>query len=373
MPIPTAQDGPTKTTNDLRSLSRRRLLALAAGGAGTWIAGCRPGRIGKSNLPTPAGAGSRAGSDGGDEFVTARDLGFDTDLPLTPNEAFYVMKRGLVPEIRAEEHRLTIDGLVTRPMTLALNDLRALPQHTLMRTLECIGNDPGGELIGNAVWTGARFADVLALADPLPAGVELHLASVDGFHTGVTTALAQDPESYLVWLMNGVPLPPEHGFPIRCLFPGRYGQKQPKWLSEIHVLDARHRGYYERQGWSDEAAIVANSRIDAPAHRASLEGPIEVRGIAFADASGVARVEVVVDNGPSGDAVLVQAPAPDGPLSWTAWSWTWHDPPPGNHVIRARATDGQGRSQQKQRRSLLGGEAKEGRGEMDRVSVTILG
>jgi len=303
----------------------------------------------------------------------ARDLGFDTDLPLTPVDAFYVMKRGLVPETVGAEHVLRIDGLVERPVLLTLADIQALTEHTLMRTLECIGNAPDGELIGNAVWSGARFADVLALAGPRPEGVELHLSSADDYHTGVTTALASDPQSFLVWSMNGAPLSPEHGYPLRCLFPGRYGQKQPKWLTGITVTDTRHTGYYERQGWSDSAVIVPKSRIDSPVHRATVGAPLELSGIAFADESGVARVEIVGGDHFLGEASLVQAPAPDTALCWTVWTFVWPDPPPGNHVLRVRATDGRGRTQQRTRRALLGGEAKEGRSEMHRVTVVVEG
>ena len=345
------------------TLSRRRLLGLLGTSAvGTVIVSCE-----RLNL----GDGAEDGS--GLPAPLARDFGIETDVLLTANDAFYVMKRGQLSEIRIDEHVLRIDGLVERPVALTLADVQALPQYTLMRTLECIGNAPGGDLIGNAVWTAARFSDVLTLAGVADGAAELRLDAADGFHTGVSLALASDPESYLTYAMNGEELPLEHGYPMRCLFPGRYGQKQPKWLTGITLRDARHVGYYESKGWSDEAAIRVNSRIDAPGRRATVSAPVEVRGIAFAGRSGVARVEILVDDDSPVEAELRQAPSPHRDLSWTEWSWTWADAAPGNHVIRARAIDGDGGTQQKKRRALLGGEAKEGRSEMHSVSMFVEG
>lgn len=355
-------------------LSRRRLLRLlGASAAGAVIVGCE----GVAPVVRPRwvdrGDPSRGPGASGTTSTSARDFGFDTDIALTPNADFYVMKRGRVPEIVVDDHVLTIDGLVQRPVSLTLDDIKALPQHTLIRTLECIGNAPDGDLIGNAVWSGARFADVLALAGLRASASELRLDAADDFHTGVTTALATDPDSYLVHTMNGETLPLDHGYPFRCLFPGRYGQKQPKWLIGITARDTHHVGYYESKGWSDEAAIQVKSRIDSPPRRATVRAPLTIRGIAFAGRSGVARVEVLVDDLAPVEATLVQAPVPHRDLAWTEWSWTWHAATPGNHVVRARAVDGDGTAQSPRRRSLLGGEVKEGRSDMHSVSIFVEG
>src|SRR5690606_36573230 len=110
--------------------------------------------------------------------------------------------------------------------------------------------------------------------------------------------LAQDPRSLLVYEMNGEPLPADHGFPLRCLWPGRYGQKQPKWLTRIELVAEPTLGYWESQGWSNEAIIRPNSQIRAPETFVTLPPePIRVSGFAFANRTGVAKVEVSTDNG----------------------------------------------------------------------------
>jgi len=386
-------------------LDRRRLLRLAAVSAtGVAITGCRRGvilkdlsdaELAKLGDPTRAaeivGQATRAAAEraaGGASARShaapatagptptpplARGLGLATDIALTPNDDFYVMKYGTIPDVSAGDFRLQIAGRVRRDVHLSLADIRALPSATLLRTLECISNPAGGGLIGNAVWTGARFADVLGLAGPEPGATELKLESADRYHTGVPLDLALDERSYLVYAMNGMPLPREHGFPARCLFPGRYGQKQPKWLTRITVQTARHAGHWEGQGWSDTAEIRVNSRVDAPRDHATARGSVTVGGIAFSGLSGVARVELVIDDTRTVEAVMTKAPAPFADLVWTEWSWTWDDPPPGNHVILARAVDGDGRAQHRVRENVLGGTFPDGTSEMHRVRVFVPG
>jgi hypothetical protein len=171
--------------------------------------------------------------------------------------------------------------------------------------------------------------------------------------------------------MNGEPLPAKHGFPIRCLFPGRYGQKQPKWLTGITVRRERHVGHWEAQGWSDEAPIRINSRIDGPRGGATVAAPVAVHGIAFSGLSGVVRVELVVNDRETHPATLRRAPAPYTDLVWTEWSWTWRDAPAGNHRLLARARDGSGRSQSRPRGELLSGTFPDGTSAMHQVRLFV--
>lgn len=303
----------------------------------------------------------------------ARALGFDTDIRLTANDAFYTMKYHPTPppEVRPADFRLRVDGLVEAPISLDLATLEGLPQQSFMRTLECISNPAGGDLIGNAVWAGVRLADVLALVRPRPEARHLKLSALDGYHTGIPLELALDPRSCLVHRMNGELLPAEHGFPLRCLFPGRYGQKQPKWISGITLLAEPHVGHWEGQGWSDSAEIQINSRFDRPADRATVTPPVALRGIAFSGLSGVAMVEIVVEGGGSHAASLRRAPEPDTALVWTEWDWSWDAPAPGNHRLMARAEDGGGRRQHRPREQVLQGTFPDGSSEMQVLRLFV--
>lgn len=376
-----------------RPLSRRDLLRLAAlGGGGVFITGCRQGLVlrDERDLATAALTDARAGTEWARRATdtpsakkstphpapSARELGVDSDLRLTANEDFYTMKfhPSAPPVIDPATWRLVVDGLVATPLALSLADLRALSVVTVMRTLECISNPAGGTLIGNAVWRGVRLAEVLQSAQVEPEGKFLQLTSADEYHTGIPVDLAQDEASLVVFEMNGVPLPAEHGFPLRCLFPGRYGQKQPKWLTGITLQAEPHQGHWEKQGWSDTAEIRVNSRIDSATRPKAAGEPVVVRGIAFSDASGIASVELIVDRKDAFAATLLrQAPVPFTKLTWTEWEWTWTDPPAGNHVIQAKARDGDGIAQNNPRKNLLAGTFPDGTSDMVQVSVQVPG
>lgn len=386
-------DGESVAPSAAVGLSRRAVVRFAAlAGLSTVIVGCRRGLIleDSAQLATAARTDSRAATELALRATAtraarkrtprpappARDLGVDSDVRLTANEDFYIMKfhPSAAPAMDAAAWRLQVTGSVERAVSLSLTDLAALPVETFMRTLECISNPAGGNLVGNAVWRGVRLADVLALAGHPPPGSHLKLTAADEYHTGIPLELALDRRSYLVFEMNGEPLPADHGYPVRCLFPGRYGQKQPKWLTGIAVQAAPHVGHWEQQGWSDTAFIQINSRIDAATRPAGPGEPVVVRGIAFSDDSGVVAVELGVDKKERHPAtILRQAPDPFTNLVWTEWEWTWPDPPPGVHVIQAKARDGRGLAQRHPRANLLSGTFPDGTSDMHQVTVQVPG
>jgi DMSO/TMAO reductase YedYZ molybdopterin-dependent catalytic subunit len=275
------------------------------------------------------------------------------------------------PELSADAYRLRVDGLVGQVLELGLADIHAMEAVTQMRTLECISNPAGGSLIGNAVWKGVRLRAILERA--AAHGSQLTLESADGYHTGIELDLAMHPDSLLVYEMNGRSLPADHGYPLRCLFPGRYGQKQPKWLTHIRVQDERHTGHWEAAGWSDVAALRINSRIDQPGRRATVRGPeVEIRGVAFAGLEGVASVAVSTDDGQTWHrAEVTRAPQAWENLVWTEWRYLWRQPEPGNHVVWAKARDGNGLTQSRPRLRLLEGTFPDGTSDMHTVSVFV--
>jgi len=290
---------------------------------------------------------------------------------ITPNDDFYLTYYKVSTlRVDMETWRLEVDGAVDHPMTLAMDDIRARPSITEMRTLECISNPVGGNLIGNAIWKGISLRDLLEEAGIRPDAVELRVDAADGFSTSVPIELAMHEESWLVYEMNGVPLPEDHGFPLRVMYPGRYGMKQPKWITRLTVLTKPYLGYWEQQGWSNEARIKINSQIREPRSGQEIGGETAViEGVAFSDKSGVDRVEVSTDGGEAWtEAELIRGPSP---YVWTGWHYVWRPGDDGRYVLRAKATDGAGRTQSGTSRRMLSGTFPDGTSNIHSV-VTLI-
>ena len=157
---------------------------------------------------------------------------------LTATERFYRIDINLTPpRIDAERWRLAIAGLVDRPLTLSLPELRARPSISQAITLECISNPVAGDLISTAVFTGVRLEDVLADAGMRPEAGALYVQAADGYFESILPQDIEDDRTLLVYAMNGAPLTAEHGFPLRVYIPNRYGMKQPKWIMRIDAID----------------------------------------------------------------------------------------------------------------------------------------
>jgi hypothetical protein len=265
-----------------------------------------------------------------------------TRAEITPNADFYRIDINTrPPTVEESTWRLKVEGLVSTPLSLSLDDLRARPSVTQAITLQCISNPIAGDLTSTSLWTGVRFKDLLAEAGMLSAAKEAFIESVDGFYESVVMRDLEDERTLLVYAMNGLPLPPEHGFPLRIYIPDRYGMKQPKWIERIELIDHGGEGYWVERGWSATARPQTVSAIDAvvstPEDPASPSLP--VGGIAYAGARGISKVEVQVDDGPWADAVLRTPPL--SPVTWVQWRYDWPYEA-GRHTFRVRAYDSAG-------------------------------
>lgn len=279
------------------------------------------------------------------------------------------------PDINVDEWELAVEGWVQTPQTLTFALIADLPQVEVMRTLECISNPVGGSLIGNTAWRGVRLADVLALAGVRTGARELKMVAADGYETSIPLELATHDESLLVFEMDGAPLSVKHGYPLRVLLPGRYGQKQPKWITRLEVITEEFLGYWEQRGWSNEARVQINSQIWEPSGLTGVSGQsLTISGIAFSDESGVSRVEVSTDGGLSwADAELFPGPHS---LIWTEWRYTWQ--PPAVQQIKpftlaVRATNGSGRAQRlaPEGAGLLNSTFPDGTSDIHRIVVQL--
>ena len=352
----------------LPPLSRRDFLKAAgatAGGSILLLVGCRTTRPGESPPPSTA---------------VPAPAGTPTPLPtrprqveITPTESFYVQKYQGVPTVDAATWQLTIDGLVEKPLTLSYADALARPRAEMMRTLECIGNPVGGNQIGNATWAGFWLADLLAEAQVKPEAVRARFAAADDYDTSVALSYLTRPGVLLAYEMNGEPLTPAHGFPLRIFMPGLYGQKMPKWITRISFIDDdSHRGYWEKQGWSETAEVKTNSQIMAPQHIGKVPpAGVEVFGVAYAGSRRVTSVEVGVEAGRTLTWYPAQILSGPSPEAWTQFYFSWTPPESTSYTLYVRATDETGFVQTEPGRGILEGAFPDGTDRIHNIVVKV--
>ena len=259
---------------------------------------------------------------------------------ITPNSDFYIVSKNVLdPTVQVERWRLEITGLVRAPKSWTLEQLRTLASESRAITLECISNEVGGHLISTAQWRGVALQTLLETAGgALPAASHLIFYGVDGYTTSLPLADLLQAQTLLAWEMNSEPLPNRHGFPLRALVAGRYGEQSAKWLSRIELTDHPYKGFYQSQGWSD-GPLSAMSRIDTPTSAAPL-GLVTVSGIAFAGLRAITRVEISANGGAMWhDATLLP---PLSEQSWRFWQWAWQPSAPGRYMLVVRAVDSSG-------------------------------
>lgn len=306
--------------------------------------------------------------------TVAIPAGAELDVPdltplITPNADFYRVDTALtVPRVDPETWRLVVDGMVGRRVELTFDELIAMGLDEYAVTLACVSNEVGGDLIGNAVWLGVPVRDILAMAEPEPGADMVLSRSVDGFTASTPLEALTDPgrDAILAVGMNGVPLPFEHGFPVRMVVPGLYGYvSATKWLSELKVTTfAADEAYWTPRGYAAEAPIKLSSRIDTPrSGRPVPAGRTAIAGMAWAQHVGIERVEVRIDDGPWQRA---EVSTPVNRDTWVQWVLEW-DAAPGTHYVTVRAVDLDGSVQVEERAPV----APDGATGWQRVLVTV--
>ncbi len=302
--------------------------------------------------------------------------------PVTPVGLHYLLTHYDIPAVDPAAWRLEIGGGVERPLSLSLDDLRARDAVTVPVTLECAGNGRARlaprplsqpwltEAVGNAEWTGVPLAAVLADAGVRDDVVELLFTGLDrGIEGGVEQSYerslprseALGPDALLAYAINGRPLPPQHGAPLRLVIAGWYGMAHVKWLSSITALTEPFEGYQNKVGYrlyaddGDEEGvpvtrIMPRSLTIPPGipdfftrERFLQPGPCLLEGRAWSGWGPIERVEVSVDGGETWDDAELGEQA--GERAWRGWSYAWDSPTPGSHVICSRATDAAGNVQ----------------------------
>jgi DMSO/TMAO reductase YedYZ molybdopterin-dependent catalytic subunit len=326
------QAGAIAVASSVAGVVGRRLLEGGISGGPT-AGGSEP-----ATLPRPA---QTATLPGGAEITT------EGITPLVvPDDRFYRIDTALIaPSVDAGAWRLRVFGLVDREVSLTYADLAELPLFEQYVTIACVSNEVGGNLVGNAKWTGVRLRDVLAMAGVQSGATQLVGRSVDGWTAGMPTAWVMDPsrEPMIALLMNDQPLPRIHGFPARLIVPGLYGYvSATKWLAELELttLEA-FNGYWVPLGWAKDGPILTQSRIDVPGNGSTVQaGRVAIAGVAWAPDRGVSKVEVAID----GTWQEARISTPISTATWVQWLVAWDAAAagPGTHTIEVRATDGTG-------------------------------
>ena len=276
---------------------------------------------------------------------------------VTPTYLFYRIDiNPIVPQVDSESWNLTIKGLVEKPLTVTYDQIKAMPSVEEYVTLACISNKIGGELISTALWKGVRLSHLLDEAAIAPNVKYVVFRCADGYDVGIPIERSQMEGTILAYEMNNNPLTSKHGFPVRAIVPGLYGMMNPKWITEIELVDKVYEGYWQRLGWANNAEDKTGSSIlipgQAPARQrfrkldetdASSYPKVPIAGIAFAGDRGIAKIEVSTDGGATWKAAQVKDPL--SKYTWVLWTAGYVPPDKENYSIVVRATDKTGKVQ----------------------------
>ncbi len=327
-------------------------------------------------------------------IVTATPENSETPLEkvaswVTPNRLFFVRNHFDVPEIDLRTWRLRVEGCVERPRDWTFEELSGLPERTVFATVECAGNGRsflsphvhgvqwGAGAIGHAEWTGVPLRVVLEQSGLKPDALEIVFYGRDAgseadhpepmpFARSLPMKKALDGNTLLATRMNGEPLEPNHGFPVRVIVPGWYGVASVKWVHRLDVVRQPFKGYFQTKKYTvqrntsrgPETVIVqeiaVKSEIVRPRAGEVLGlGVNRLFGVAWAGEDAVARVEVSTDGGRSwADAELL---GPSARVSWTLWAYLWEVAEPGGYTLLSRAVSAGGRVQPVEHDPLCGG------------------
>ncbi|WP_323127504.1 molybdopterin-dependent oxidoreductase [Brevibacterium limosum] len=332
-------------------LSAVGVAAVAAGQSAATLARSAAGTVTKLVLPRPATsapaipAGAELDVSGLTPLVTANDDFYRIDTALIP------------PSIDAETWQLRIHGLVEHEVTITMAELLDLPLEEHYVTLACVSNEVGGDLVGNAKWLGYPIRELLARTKPT-AGADMVLSgSDDGFTASSPLEVLTDDRAALLAVgMNGHALPRDHGYPARLVVPGLYGYvSATKWVTDLEVTRfADKEAYWTTRGWSTHGPVLVASQIDVPRPGATVtpqgDDRVVTAGMAWAQHTGIGKVQVRIDNGDWHEADLSEELDND---TWRQWRCEFTGLDAGTHTVTVRAIDAEGTVQTSQRRPAI--------------------
>jgi DMSO/TMAO reductase YedYZ molybdopterin-dependent catalytic subunit len=276
--------------------------------------------------------------------ITSTDLFYRVDINPIP------------PTVDVNSWRLEIKGLVSQPLTINYEELRAMPSVQQIATLECISNKIGNDLIGTAIWNGIRLKDLLEKSEVKPDARYIVFRCADGYDVGIPLERGFQEGSILAYGMNGETLTTKHGYPVRAIIPGLYGMMNPKWITEIELVGEIYEGYWQKKGWANNAQYNTHSFIVIPGNdpvrkvfrnlgalNIVVGEEIPIAGVAFAGDRGISKVEVSSDGGATWKEARIKDPL--SPYTWVLWATELNVTMKDNYKIIVRATDKTGKIQ----------------------------
>ncbi len=280
------------------------------------------------------------------------------DAEVTPTYIFYRIDiNTVVPTINADDWNLTIKGLVDNPVVINYADFRGMDSVEEFATLTCISNKIGGNLVSTALWKGVRLKDILSKTGVQSSVKYIVFRCSDGYDVGIPLENGMMDSTILAYDMNNSPLTSEHGYPVRAIVPGFYGMMNPKWITEIELVDKTYEGFWQRKGWTNDGIKNIYSSIVIPGNQpiddrfpnlvtnsSFMNGKnIPIAGIAFAGDRGISKVEVSVDGGTTWKTAIVKDPLSQ--YTWVLWTSGFTAADKGGYKIIVRATDKTGQIQ----------------------------
>ena len=307
----------------------------------------------QSRLPLESEIASRPRPVG---FEDPRITAFLTS-EITPTDLFYRVDINPVPPtVDANSWRMVVKGLVSSPLTISYEQLKAMPSLPQIATLECISNKIANDFIGTAIWNGIKLKDLLNEAGVKPNAKYIVFRCADGYDVGIPLERGLQEGSILAYGMNGETLNAKHGYPVRAIIPGLYGMMNPKWITEIELIDTVYEGYWQKKGWANNAQYNTHSYIVIPGNAPLRKNfrnlgslsivvgeQIPIAGVAFAGDRGISRIQVSADDGATWKDARIKNPL--SPYSWVIWATELDVTKEGNYRIVVRATDKAGRVQ----------------------------
>jgi sulfite oxidase len=322
----------------------------------------------------------------GMRVLSSRPEGFEMPMEgfstwITPVEKFFVRSHHYTPDVKLRDWKLSVVGKVATPLVWTLDELKKLPRVELVSVLECAGNGrglyepsmPGLQwkygAVGNARWAGVRLVDVLRKAGMQPGAVEILFDGADvavgaqpEFQRSIPIKKALDPNTILAYEMNGEPLDPSHGFPLRLVVPGWAGDHWVKWVMKIEVRDTEFDGFFMKTAYRIPARpVLPGATIDpaqmTPVTNLSIKSilashadlstvppePLKLTGAAWSHTAAVVAVEVSTDNGRTWKAATLGNDR--APFAWRLWEFAWTPPGEAYYTVLVRARNSLGETQ----------------------------